>query len=233
MTSPITHHVFHDDQEEVRKTLCEVVESEKERFLQLAQAFYDGGQRTEQQCLELTNAIVAAVDHVLQAGDWDSSLFLRNIIKPLREIRAKALQAQSELMRVQGLEEIGEYQLKANEVKIYISLFQAEGHDLQKWEAQLRSIHAYMAGRPVYKNEEDARKAVRQKILQTSEAYAIAVVDKAKILENDFGGKKTDRQGFELLTIQLGAVTSQFVVEFVHLGKRYHFYNQRLILKEK
>lgn len=233
MTSSVSKKVFSSDQEAIRKKLCEEVSREKMKFLELAQAFYDSSQRTEQQCLELAQSIIITVDNVLAAGDWGSSLFLKNMIKPLQELREHALQSKTELMCAQGLEEIPEYPLKEHETKIYISLFQAEGHDLAKWEAQLRSIHAYMAGRPIYKNEEEVRKTIRQKLMQTSEAYVVAVVDQAKILENEFPAKKMDRQGFELLTIQLGAVSPQSIIEFVHLGKRYHFYNQRLMPKEK
>lgn len=232
MTLPIST-VSEDKQESVRKKLCEVVAQEKEKFLQLAQAFYDDGKRTEKQCIELTSAIITTVDNMLAAGDWDSSLFLRNTIKPLRELREQALHAQSELLRGQGLEEIGERSLEENEIKVYVSLYQAEGHDMQKWEGQIRSIHAYMAGRPIYKSEEEVKTVIRQKLLQISEAYAVAVIDKSKILANEFSMKKVDRQGFELMTIELGALSFANVIEFVHLGRRYSFYNQRLVLKNK
>ena len=153
------------------------------------------------------------------------------MVKPLHELQQQALVTQTQLLREQGVQAPEDYVLKEDEVKVYISLYQAEGHDMKKWELQLRSIESYTTGRPVYKNEDDVRKTIRQKVVQTSEAYAIAVVAKSKILANEFTAKKLDRSGHELLVIEALAIKPKDVIEFVHLNKRYHFYKQMLLEK--
>lgn len=221
--------MFDDNQNGERQQLRGAIEQEKEKFRQIAQIFYDAEQRTETQCIALTNAIVAAIDNVMSQGDWEESLFLKNTIKPLQHLRSEAIEVLQTLRREQGLEEIEEYRTEEHERKVYVSLYQADGHDMKKWALQLASIDRYIAGRPVYKNEQDVKNIIRQKLLQNSEAYVVVVVDASKILVNDFTSNKKDRNGFELLTIEQGVVKSADVKEFVHLGKRYHFYNQRLV----
>ena len=225
--------MFEQNKEEVRRQLREFTEQETEKFLEAAQTFYDQERRTQDQCLELTNAMITAIDNVLAAGDWESSLFLKNTIKPLKQLQAQALGVRRELLREQGLEEIPEYELKANEKKFFVSLYQADGHDLNKWAAQLGSIDSYMTGRPIYKNETDIQRAIRHKLLQTAEAYAVIVVDQSKVLGGQFATEKKDRNGYALVTIEVNIVKAKDVIEFVHSGARYHYHNQHLILKKK
>ena len=42
--------------------------------------------------------MIAAFDRVIAAGDWDSSLFLRNTVKPLEDMREEARQLREQLM---------------------------------------------------------------------------------------------------------------------------------------
>jgi len=223
--------LFEEPAEDINRHLRLAVEHSKQKFLEAAQAFYADGKRSENQCLNLTNAIIQAIDEVLAAGDWNKSLFLKSTIKPLNRLREEAMNVRSEMLNEQGSEAIPEYQLKANEIKIYISLYQAEGLDLHKWALQLSSIDRYVMGRPIYRHESEVKKIIRQKLAQHSEAYAVIAIDPNKILMQEFVAAKLDRQGFELLTLQVGAVDESRVVEFVHMGKRYHFNNRRLILK--
>lgn len=222
-------NVFEENPELVRNRLREVVQLEKEKFLTLAEAFYKSHGRRDAQCLELTRAIIATVDAVMAAGHWKHSPFLRDTVKPLLDLQQQAQAMQTQLLRDQGEEAPEAYVLKGDEVKVYISLYQAEGHDMKQWELQLRSIDSYMMGRPIYKNEEEVRNLVRQKVVQTSEAYAVAVVPSSRLLANEFSAKKVDRRGCELLVVEALALKPSDVIEFVHLNKRYHFYKQTLV----
>lgn len=212
----------------LRSQLTDAVREEKAKFLALAESFYRQQERAEAQCLQLTEAIIATVERVMAAGDWQASSFMRNLAEPLQELARKAQETESQLQRARQHDAQAAQALQPDECKIYISLYQAEGHDLKKWEAQLRSVEAYLVGRPIYKNEADVRSMIRQKLVGVSEAYAVAVVPQKAIMANDFSAKKTDRNGFELLTVEPTVVGPENVIEFVHLNKRYHFSKQRL-----
>ncbi len=226
-----TGQLLRNSQSADRSHLSKAVDEQKKKFLALAQAFYDGSERTEAQALELTEAILEAIDNILKVEDWDSSLFLRSTIKPIRELREEVIATRNTLKEQQGLIEIAEYQLLDDETKVYVSLYQSDGHSLVKWEGQLASIDCYMAGRPIYKNEADIKKTIRQKLLQMSEAYAVVVVKKSAVMDQGFEAPKTDRYGHELLTLEQGILSSDKVIEFVHGGRAYHYRKQKLVLK--
>lgn len=227
-----TNILFNQNKDDLRRYLREITEKETERFLQAAQSFYDEEHRSEEQCLTLLNSMIESLSNVIQAGDWDSSFFLKTTIKPLRKLLSDAEQMRSDLLRDQGLEEIAEYQLKDDEAKCYVSLYQADGHDLARWALQLGSIDKYTMGRPIYKNENDVVRAIRRKLLQTSEGYAVVVVKKEKMLGDAFEKEKTDRHGYPLIAVEHGELKSTDVIEFVHGGRRYHYHNQKLVEKK-
>lgn len=226
-----TNILFNQNKDELQRHLREITEKETEKFLQAAQAFYDEERRSEDQCLVLINSMIKSLSSVIDAGDWDSSFFLKTTIKPLRKLLSEAEKMRGEISRVQGLEAIEEYQLQTGECKYYISLYQADGHDLSRWSMQLASIDKYTMGRPIYKNEEDVTRAIRRKLLQTSEGYAVIVMSESKVLGNEFADEKIDRFGFPLITFEQGDVKSTDVIEFVHGGQRYHYRNHLLIEK--
>ena len=164
---------------------------------------------------------------MLAAEDWDSSPFLKNTVKPLEEIKqsAEALVAQlsgdvNDTVASQTIESGGQ--------PVYIALFQAQGHDLKKWAMQLRSIDRYMLGRPIYTAEADVCKMIHQKVNQSCEAYAKVAVKPSAIQEQSLLPKREDRNGCTLLTLMPGTVTSDHIIEFVHVGKTYAFVDGKL-----
>lgn len=216
----------------LRKELSDKVAEEQQKFLALTKQFYDAPVRSEKQALKISEAIINAIDNVINAGDWEDSLFLKNTIKPLHRLKEEVIETRNTLLKQQGMLEIQPYQLASDEIKVYISLYQADGHSLEKWEAQLASINSYMAGRPIYKNERDIKKTIRQKLLQTSEAYAVAVIKQSQVMDLGFAEVKMDRYGHELVTLENGVVNASNIIEFVHSDNVYHYQNQRLIKKK-
>src|SRR5262245_23959655 len=105
--------------------------------MEVARSFYQQGHRTRAHYLELTDAIISAVDHVLNANDWEDSLFLRNALKPLKEIREQAMALKQEAIQTAADQQITLRALDEDEMLVYISIFQSEGHNLRKWELQL------------------------------------------------------------------------------------------------
>lgn len=229
MTLQLSTANFDLKKEALKQRLIDCVGDEKKQFLQMADQFYQLKRRSEIDYRRLCEAIIASADHVLMADDWDSSLFLRNTLKSLKKIREQALQLREHL----GGSAEAKYTpptLSEGVVKLYISLYQSNGHDLKLWASQLASISSHMIGRPVYESEEEAIKAIRRKLSQTSEAYAVVSVDKSKIVGADQLRPRKDRLGNTLINLLPGAITDASILEFVHAGKRYYFCDQRLVL---
>lgn len=90
---------------------------------------------------------------MLYADNWDESLFLRDTLKPIRKIYyEEALVLREKLGGDESTKKlITLLELPENKVKLYVSLYQSNGHDYKQWEAQLTSLESYMIGQPVYK----------------------------------------------------------------------------------
>lgn len=219
--------------EQLKQLLLQCVDKEKDQFAQLANHFYNASHRSDDHYLDLCNAIISAVDGVLNASDWDASLFLRNTIKPLKKIRDHALELRQALGGGASLAASQDTtSLAENCVKLYVSLYQAHGHDLKKWANQLNSIGSYMTGRPVYQNEAEVKKIIRAKYAQISEAYAVVAVDQSNIIVNEHATPRKDRFDSILVSLVPGAVVCDNILEFVHQGKRYYFHNDQLLLQK-
>lgn len=214
--------------DELKRQLSTYLEEREGEILKVAGNFYTA-KRTDQNYVALCQKIVKMVDDILAAGDWESSLFLRNTIKPLKEIRQEAVELLEELL-VEGVGKgLTLPELSENTAKVYVSLYQARGDDLASWEAQLASLDKFMVGRPIYSAEEEIRQATRFKTAQSNEAYAVVALDKSKIIASDPFKVRKDRLGNFVISVVEGSVSAENVLEFVHAGKRYYFRNNRLI----
>ena len=100
---------------------------------------------------------------------------------------------------------------------------------MRKWELQLNSLRSYLLGRPVYEKEENVIKVIRQKLVQTSEAYVVMAIKKQDIQQFSYQAERIDRFGNSLLTLKDTAVKSKNIFEFVHQNQRYFFINGKLI----
>jgi len=213
-----------------RQNVLSVLQQEEKILTRLLKEFYKKPRSTES-CLTCAKAIVALLDRVFAAGDWDESLFLRNTAKPLRKIYSEA---QEVINQLQGnhvatfcLSDIGE-----DETILYVSLFQSQGMDLRRWELQLSSIDRYLLGRPIYFEKEDVERAIRIKAIQTAEAYCALAVKKEWILNDALRPPRLDRNGRPLVNIKPGKICADHIREFVHQGKRYYFVDGRLCQSE-
>ncbi len=216
--------------DELKQNLLDAVRHETKDFIKVADEFYQSGTQDDKSYIEFCQSVIAAIDRVLEAGDWNDSLFLRNTARPLKQLREKAQKlldaatGESSESQEHAAPEINDDQIKA-----YVSLFQSDGHNLRKWELQLRSIESYLVGRPVYEKEEDVYRVVRAKVATFSEAYAVVVVNKSAIRDDYYEAGRTDRNGNILVSIMPGAIKPEHIVEFVHQGKRYRFIEGQLI----
>ena len=118
-----------------------------------------------------------------------------------------------------------------NEIEVYISLFQSDGYNINKWSMQLRSLDRYVVGRPVYQHEADAQKRVRLREAATAnEAYVVVAIKKSDIQPaNAFATTLKDQFDLPLLSLKETAVRNGRINAFVHQGKRYGFVDGQLV----
>lgn len=191
--------------------------------------------------VKLNQKIVKTLDDLLASGDWDTSLFLKVAGKQLHRLRDKAEslveEGQSFEKNTKHSTQSEHYQkppLQEGEVELFISLYQAQGANLQKWEEALRTLGSSSVGRPVYSEESHAEQAINARGNPLQEGYAVVYVKQNNIIKLPQARETSDRFGHVLMSLTGHAVQLENIHEFVHANKkRYSFREGKLSLIEK
>lgn len=184
--------------------------------------------------VEINQKLISILDKLLSACDWESTLFLRTASKRFRALRDEAQQLLIETTgtALQAQSKLTEFE-KAGHIKVFVSIYQAEGSNLQKWHSTLKALTTYSIGRPVYREEEHIKTAIRAKTDAQREAYVSVFVKEDEIINLPTSHAATDKLGHELIGLKMGAVKAENIIEFVHCQKRYHFSDTSLIYKNE
>ena len=218
-------------QQEIRKQLLACLQAGAPKITAAAEKFYNQVTRSETNCLQALEDMITAFDGIINAGDWESSLFLSNIIKPLRTMHQQAVELREQLTGGASQLAVAPPQLAAGMVSVYIALFQQGGNRLSHWEQLLKVLPQYILGRPIYRYESEVQQAIRSKLVQVSDAYVCVGVPEVAIQKGEYHPLRVDRQGNTLLQLAHGSVQSENILEFIYQNKSYYFIGNKLIEK--
>lgn len=232
ITSSSRQHAKRDVE---RARMLEELNAIKQQFDYDLQRYYDRAPLTPELQHELSEKIYEMVNQVEAIGQWDESLFLRNLINPFREVRAQAKERMDQLKGLNRDEAIASelhYSCAEDERLIYILLFQNQGYNIKRWEQLLRSLELAIIGRPIYIEEDNVQHVISRKIDNTNNAYAVAKVSKNDILlsTQDSELRRQDCYGYDLLTLEQGCLKSDHILGFVYQDLVYRWHNSRLKL---
>lgn len=180
--------------------------------------------------LEASLKILQALDETIAKGPWEHNLFFKGVGK-------KLLEARERFVRELGLEDHTENKTEIVDesaktfTEVYVSLYQAEGTNISKWQTVVNTLAGYNLTRPVYKKEEDIQKAIRSKEFKQNDAYVVVKVLTSDIMPPLTEKPPLDRHGHELLVLKEGAVHQENISRFVHSSGDYIFSNKVLIKK--
>ena len=180
--------------------------------------------------IELTKEVVSSLTKVLETGDWESSLFLQTRAKRLR----KLIDEGEEMLRTLKKEftASGNTVLAAkrdsNYILVYVSLYQADEQNLDKWHSTIKSLVDQSNSRPIYRYEHDILAMIRSKSDKKRSGFVAVYVNQADILK---GGIQRDPRGHELLRVKERAITLDNIVEFSQDDKKYRYWEGKLILE--
>jgi intracellular multiplication protein IcmQ len=169
---------------------------------------------------------------LLEQGPWEKTLFLRAIGKKIQQIRdgyAVYLDQLSPSSKASASQQ-STHELLEDAINIYIVLYNAEGHDLAKWETVIANLESNVISRPIYAREEEAAAFVRSKMNPRNQGYVIAQVSSAAIVKQDPKRVVRDRLNHMLLAIRAGYLQANSVRQFVHATGTYQWHNHTLQL---
>jgi intracellular multiplication protein IcmQ len=180
--------------------------------------------------IEVNRKLIEIFDELLVAGDWEASLFLRAMGKQVRDLREKALQLLVSATGSAAYSTSNVLEEKAGHIKVFISVYQTEGNNLQKWHKTLKSLSDHSISRPVYREETHVQEMIRSKTDKQREAYVKILIKEGDVLATNTK-ITTDRLGNELIVLKPHTVKLENIIEFVHCQNRYRYLDDQLVLK--
>lgn len=188
--------------------------------------------KSNEKHIAINRDLITLLDELLASDDWQASLFLRNAGKRFAQLRD---QANGLLQKMTGasISNLDRHVVleKAGYCKVYVSLYQAEGSNLQKWHHLLKTLTEYSIGRPVYRDEACIQKMIRAKEQVQREAYVSVWIKQEDILELSGARVAMDRLDQEILTLKANAIKPENIIAFIHCQKAYQVHEQGLVHK--
>ncbi len=216
----------------LRESLLEQMTRETEQFRVLMEQYSERDPSDHAVTELLCREIVALVDRVTAIEGWQSSLFLRNLMRPLTEAQEQA-QAILDQSGQRTALETQVTELSTDEQLLYMTLYQAQGHDLSAWAMQLRSIKHTMLGRPIYDNEAAAQAGIRAKVDQSCDAYVVLRVKHSQVMaQSDASSSNDQAAASRLVTLEHGCLSAANIEHFVYMKKTYRLEQGKLVLQQ-
>ena len=189
---------------------------------------------------EVRNKLLKAIDKAVTGGEWQGSLFYKNILKQLVELRTYVVSRLGENVVVKTSVENAADQVIANlqsdsdraeagYEKVYVSLYQSESERMDRWLNTIRLLPEHYVSRPIYRRLEHIEEMVRAKNSRT-EAYAIVWVKTEDIVTHYSGTNQQDRFAHELLNLKAGSIQLENLVEFIHDKQSYWLIENQLVV---
>lgn len=181
---------------------------------------------------KLGEKLVEILGNVLYSGEWESSLFLKNVKKQLENLKNEAVSFvghNNEGQAVGGAElaYVRDNIAKEGYLRIYVLLYQFDSNNLQSWLSLVKSLTEYNVSRPTYDQEPYVQELIRSK--KEVERYGYAIIN---IKQNDIYSlekRPIDVFGHEILILKEKAIKTENILEFIHANKRkYAFRDSKL-----
>lgn len=175
--------------------------------------------------------LLKTLDAAINEGQWEGSLFFQAAGKKLRDLRDSIKKELNVDIENQPITKAVVEQAKqfSGLIDVYVSLYSAEGNNINKWEIILSNISRQAISRPIYKKEKDIREMISAKENSTTDAYIIAYVSENTITKSLTGKPLLDRYGHELLVLKENAIRTENIAKFIHKSGEYGYEKGRLV----
>ncbi len=179
---------------------------------------------------EKLKEIADALDRVVGDLPWHQSVFLKALGKKFENIR-------DEFKRDVGLGEHAEklaqtekdrFALKEGQQVVFVSIYNAQGSDMNHWERIIANLSTQSVSRPTYSTDNAAREMIRSKSNVLNEAYVSVHINKSDIRTPPDGKAPRDRLGNILLLLKENAITKQNIRKFYHKSGVYEYKSGQL-----
>ena len=168
---------------------------------------------------QLIGQFIKIFDELLSEKGWEDSFLLKVSYKRLSRAREQLKDLESRHSSQSALEDDTIIQISGEQQVLFVSLYQAGGHNLALWEQMLKVISACSLGRPIYSHEAEVRAAIDQRPDLQREAYVEVVIDRAMIIDLAGDRSPKDFLGAQLHVLKPGALKIDSIRRFVHANE--------------
>jgi len=181
---------------------------------------------------EHNEAILKALNKAIEIGPWEKSSFLKVIGKNLNQIRDDFIaqlgtRSKAQLKAESNL--ANRIALRSGQQEVYVSLYSADGTNLQSWEKIVANLPRQMISRPIYADENDVRDIIKSKENKINEAYVAIYINQTDILSLSADRASFDKLGKVLLSLKDKTLMLDNISRFVHHTGSYKYEHGRLI----
>jgi intracellular multiplication protein IcmQ len=181
-----------------------------------------------EQQLKVGLEVKKILDECIKTGPWQANLFLKGIKKKLEGLRDQ-FAAEMGLEYWQNIQPTQSLAKANNETMVYILLYQSQGNDMQKWQDVITSLVRYSVGRPIFKDEADAKAACQLNTRNPNNAYAVVKISADAIIPESVEQARFDRDGRRLIKLREGAIALHNIVYLVHISGQYRLVGNSLV----
>ncbi|WP_058533113.1 Dot/Icm secretion system protein IcmQ [Legionella saoudiensis] len=177
-------------------------------------------------------AILQALDEAINNGPWDESNFLRAIGKNLNDIRenfANQLGTRTKAQIQAETQLANRMALRSGQQEVFVSLYSADGSNIQSWERIVANLPRQMISRPIYAAEEHVKEIIKTKENKINEAYLGIFINQNSVIPLPPDKALTDKLGNQLLTLKDRTLDLDNISRFVHVSGVYHYSRGRLL----
>jgi Dot/Icm secretion system protein IcmQ len=216
--------------DQLKSQLLDMIKAERTAFKKVLDAYYAKTDPSQDEYLDLNKKLILSLGRVFkfyEKNNGEDSLFLRSTLKPLREALAQAQEIRKELEGADEADSNDPRNIKIpdDSTLVHITLYQSGGHEIPKWEQQLKSLKSVIQSRPIYQDEAQAARAIRKNMSLSSEGYVSVCVKKDAIIQSNSDTPRCDKHGCELVLLKESTVlTEEAIIMFV-LGERHFRYD--------
>ncbi len=174
--------------------------------------------------------LIKILDTAISEGKWDGGLFFQAAGKKLRDLRDR-IKSETNIDVAQPVTQatVSTVMKYSGLIDVYVSLYCAEGTNINRWENILATISRQAITRPIYKKEKDVRDVISAKESKINDAYIIAYVNENSITKTLSGKPLVDRFGHELLVLKENSIIVDNIAKFIHSTGEYTYEKGKLL----
>jgi intracellular multiplication protein IcmQ len=163
-------------------------------------------------------------------GVGDKFRFVRDRLQALLANLESELQIQ-----VEETKSTGAITVAADEVVVYVHLFNAHGLNISTWKNMLmpKVFYEYSVNRPIYAEKTQIESIVNAKPNRAQHGYIAVAIKAIDIQKSPLGLTQKDSYGNEILKIKEGSLSINRLVAFVHNGIAYTVTDKGDLIKKE